>query len=206
MNTFSRVAIAIVGMTGLVAAQPKAADPKAADTKAAPKSETKAADPKAADAKPAESKPPQEVADIAKAASGTWRCKGQGMDQTQKMVDMTATMKIKSDLAGWWIHATFESKMGKEPFLFESYTTFDPSAKRWRRLMVETGGSWAVGESLGVKDGKVDWEMKSHSPTMGDGAFRDHEDYTDPKAGAKMWGEFSFNGTWVKVYEMTCKK
>jgi hypothetical protein len=128
------------------------------------------------------------------------------MDHTMKMTDMTATMKIKSDLAGWWIHATFESKMGKEPFLFESYTTFDPAAKKWRRIMIESGGNWATGESLGVKDGKVDWEMKTYSPAMGDGTFRDHEDYTDPKAGAKMWGEFSNNGTWVKVYEMTCKK
>jgi hypothetical protein len=213
MKTFSRVAIAMVGMTGLAAAQPKAdpkaADPKAADPKAADaktaKAETKAADPKAADAK-TESKPPQEVVDIARAASGTWRCKGQGMDHAMKMTDMTATMRIRTDLAGWWIHATFESKMGKEPFLFESYTTFDPAAKKWRRIMVESGGNWATGESLGVKDGKVDWEMKTYSPTMGDGTFRDHEDYTDPKAGAKMWGEFSNNGTWVKVYEMTCKK
>jgi hypothetical protein len=210
MNTFSRVAIAMVGMTGLVAAQPKA-DPKAADPKAAPKAETKAADPKPADAKagaPMQSKPPQEIADVAKAASGTWRCKGQAMmdPATMKMADMTATMKVKSDLAGWWIHATMESKMGKEPFLFESYTTFDPSAKKWRRIMVQSGGDWATGDSLGVKDNKVDWEMKTHSPMMGEGAFRDHEDFSDPKAGVKMWGEFSANGTWVKVYEMTCKK
>jgi len=221
MKTFSRVAIAMVGMTGLVAAQPKdpkAADPKAApaapaapkpaDTKAAAKTEPKA-DAKAADTKAAaqdDSKPPKEVTDMAKAMTGTWRCKGQGMDHSMKMVDMTATMKIKSGLAGWWVNSTFESKMGKEPFLFESYTTFDPSARKWRRVMIESGGNWATGESLGMKDGKVDWEMATHSPQMGDGAFRDHEDYSDPKVGAKMWGEFSDKGSWVKIYEMTCKK
>jgi hypothetical protein len=219
MNTFSRVAIAMVGMTGLVAAQPKA-DPKAADAKAAPaapkaadpkaaaKTEPKA-DPKAADTKAAaqdESKPPKEVTDMAKGATGTWRCKGQGMDHSMKMVDMTATMKVKSDVAGWWVHTTFESKMGKEPFMFEQFTTYDPAARKWRRVMVESGGNWASGESLGPKDGKVDWEMATHSPQMGDGAFRDHEDFSDPKAGAKMWGEFSNKGTWTKVYEMTCKK
>jgi hypothetical protein len=31
---------------------------------------------------------------------------------------------------------------------------------------------------------------------------------SDPKAGAKFWGEFSMDKgkTWTKVYEMTCKK
>jgi hypothetical protein len=216
MNTFSRVAIAMVGMTGLVAAQPKA-DPKAADPKAAAKTEPKAAaktEPKAADAKAAdtkagavpEMKPPAELSDMAKAAVGTWRCKGQGMDHSMKMVDMTATMKIKSDLNGWWVHGSFESKMGKEPFLFEEYTTFDPSSKKWKRIMIETGGNWASGESAGMKDNKVDWELTTHSPQMGDGQFRDHEDFTDPKAGAKMSGEINNKGTWVKVYEMICKK
>ena len=210
MSTFSRVAIAMVGMvgmTGLAAAQPKA-DPKAADPKAAAKTEPKMGA-KAADAKAGgmpEMKPPGELAEMAKAASGTWRCKGQGMDHTMKMIDMTATMKIKSALNGWWINGSFESRMGKEPFVFEQFTTFEPSSKKWKRVMVESGGIWASGESAGMKDNKVDWELATHSSMMGDGQFRDHEDYSDAKAGAKMWGEFNNNGTWVKVYEMTCKK
>lgn len=204
MNTFSRVAIALVGMTGLVAAQPKA-DPKAADPKAAPK----AAEPKAADAKaPAmpEMKPPPELAEMAKAAAGNWRCKGQGMDHTMKMVDMTATLKLKLDLAGHWVRATFDAKMGKTSFAFESFTTFDPSSKKWKRVLVDNGGGWMTGESDGLKDNKVDWEMATHSPMMGDGKFRDHEDLSDPKTGVKMWGEAQVGDKWMKVYEMTCKK
>lgn len=211
MKTFSRVAIAMVGMTGLVAAQPKAepkmAEPKMADPKMAPKAE-----PKMADSKPAggmaEMKPPAELAGLAKAIAGTWRCKGQGMDMhTMKMGDMTATMKLKLDLASWWIHGSFESKMGKEPFQFESFTTFDPASKKWKRVMIETGGNWSSGESAGMKDNKVDWDLTTHS-AMGEGMFRDHEDMSDLKAGTKMWGEFSMDRgkTWSKVYEMTCKK
>lgn len=193
MNTFSRVAIALVGMTGLVAAQPKAADPKMAD-------------PKMAGGMP-EMKPPAELAAVAKAAAGTWRCKGQGMDPSMKMVDMTGTMTMKLDLDKWWIRASFASKMGKEPFRFESFTTFDPASKKWKRVMVETGGGWSSGESAGLKDNKIDWELTSHSP-MGEAMFRDHEDMSDPKAGVKMWGEFSMDKgkTWTKVYEMSCKK
>ncbi|HET7499964.1 MAG TPA: hypothetical protein VFK02_03150 [Kofleriaceae bacterium] len=200
-------------MTGLAAAQPKAADPKMA-----PKMEPKPADPKMApkvEPKPAdkapaamEMKPPAELAEMAKASAGTWHCKGQGMDMaTNKMADMTATMKIKLELSGWWMHGTFESKMGKEAFGFESYTTHDAASKKWKRVMVETGGGWSTGESAGLQNGKVDWDLTSHGP-MGESMFRDHEDVSDPKAGAKFWGEFSMDKgkTWTKVYEMACKK
>jgi hypothetical protein len=216
MNTFSRVAIVMVGMTGLAAAQPKAGDAKAADPKMAPKTaDAKAADPKMApkmaDAKAGgmpEMKPPPELADMAKATTGTWRCKGQGMDmQAGKMIDMTATMKMKPSLNGWWMQASFESKMGKETFAFESFTTFDPSSKKWKRVMIETGGGWGSGESNGMTAGKVDWDMKVHSP-RGDGMFKDHEDMSDAKAGVKMSGEISMdNGkSFNNVYSMTCKK
>jgi hypothetical protein len=203
MNTFSRVAILIVGMTGFAAAQPKT-EPKPADPKMMPKTDAKPADAKAGGP---EMKPPAELAEMAKGAAGTWHCKGQGMDHSMKMVDMTATMKIKLDLANWWVRSTFDSKMGKEPFQFESFTTFDPASKKWKRVMVEVGGGWSSGDSAGLKDGKVDWELTSHGP-MGESMFRDHEDLTDIKAGAKFWGEFSMDKgkTWTKVYEMACKK
>lgn len=192
MNTFSRVAIAMVGMTGLAVAQPKTEAPKAADAKAGAGQDMG---------------PPAELTTLAKGIAGTWRCKGQGMDHTMKMVDTTGTMTIKLDVNGWWLHSTFESKMGKEPFKFESFSTFNPATKRWTRVMVESGGNWATGESAGMKDNKVDWHLTTHSP-MGDAMFRDHEDMTDPKAGAKMSGEFSTDQgkTWTKVYELTCKK
>jgi hypothetical protein len=130
------------------------------------------------------------------------------MDSTMAMIAMTGRMKIALSADKWWLQSTFDSKMGKDPFHFESYTTFDAAAKKWRRVMVETGGGWLNGESAGMKDNKIDWDMTSHSPMMGESMFRDHEDLTDPKAGVKMWGEFSADKgkTWTKVYEMTCKK
>jgi len=199
MNTFLQVAIAMVGMTGLAAAQPKA-DPKVA-----------AADPKMADPKAGGmgdmKGPPPELAEMAKATSGTWTCKGQGMDHTGKMNDMTATMKMKLELDGWWMHSSFESKMGKDAFRFESFTTFDPASKKWKRVMVETDGGWASGESAGMKDKKVDWDLATHSVMMGDGMFRDHEDMSDPKAGAHMSGEMMDKSkNWVTVYDVKCKK
>jgi hypothetical protein len=193
MNTFSRVAIAMVGMTGLAVAQPKTDAPKAGDAKAGSGQDMG---------------PPAELAAMAKGTAGTWHCKGQGMDHTMKMVDTTGTMTLKLDVNNWWVHGSFESKMGKEPFKFESFSTYHPATKKWTRVMVQSGGNWASGESAGMKDNKVDWELTTHSPMMGDGMFRDHEDMSDPKAGAKMWGEVSPDKgkTWTKVYELTCRK
>jgi hypothetical protein len=208
MNTFSRVAIVLIGMTSVVAAQPKPADNKMAPPAAKP-ADSKMAPPvaKPADGGMPEMKPPQELADAAKASSGTWTCKGQGMDHSMAMIAMTGKMKISLSADKWWLQSTFDSKMGKQPFHFDSFTTYDAATKKWKRVMVESGGGWLTGESAGMKDNKIDWDMASHGP-MGDGMFRDHEDLTDAKAGAKMWGEFSMDKgkTWTKVYDMACKK
>jgi hypothetical protein len=195
MNTFSRAVIAIIGMTGLAAAQPKA------DSKANPKAAP-------ADAKAAmpEMKPPVELAEVAKAMTGTWHCKGQGADQAMKMVDMTATLRYKLDIDNWWMRSSFE-KSGKPSFRSESFTTFDPESKKWKRVVVESGGMWSTGESSGMKDNKIEWTLTAHMPT-GDMMFRDHEDVSDPKAGVKMSGELSMDGgkNWLPVYTMACKK
>jgi hypothetical protein len=69
MNTFSRVAIALIGMTSVVAAQPKA------DSKMAPPA-AKPADMKPADAKAGgmpEMKPPAELAAAVRAWTAPWR-------------------------------------------------------------------------------------------------------------------------------------
>lgn len=196
MNTFSRVAIVLVGMTGIAAAQPK--------TDAKPPAPTMAGD--KAGAMP-EMKPAAEIGEMAKAVTGSWKCKGQGMDHTMKMADMTGTMTIKLDLDKYWLHGSFESKMGKEPFHFESFTTYDGGAKKWKRVMVESGGGWSTGEATVTTPNKIDWDLTSHSP-MGEVMFRDHEDMTDAKVGAHQWGEFSMDKgkTWTKVYDITCKK
>src|SRR5882672_10323459 len=113
MNTFSRVAIAMVGMTGLAVAQPKTDAPRP-DAKAGGGPDMG---------------PPAELAAMAKGAAGTWHCKGQGMYHTMKMIDTTGTMTLKLDVNNWWIHGSFESKRSKETFKFESFSTYNPATK-----------------------------------------------------------------------------
>ena len=215
MTKFSQAAIAIVTMVGMTGGALAAGDAKTdAKAGAGAKVDVKAGTPTnattKADAKAGAMempKPPQELADMAKMASGTWRCKGQGMGPDMKMGEMSATMKMDVALDKWWMHGSFQAMMGKIPFKFESFTTYDASAKKWHRVMVESGGGYSTGDSAGMTADKVDWDLTTHGP-MGDGMFRDHEDMSDKKAGAKMWGEMSMDHgkTWTKVYEMTCKK
>jgi hypothetical protein len=207
MIKLSSVAIALLTSVGLVGVA-AAGDPKTEKT--APKTDPKMADPKGAPKMDPKMdmtmKPPTELADMAKGMAGTWTCKGQGMGHDMKMTDMTATMTAKLEMSGWWMHETFDAKMGKEPFHFESYTSYDATAKKWNRVMAETGGGYSSGTSAGMTAGKMDWELTSRSP-MGEGSFKDHVDASDPKA-VKTWGEFSMDKgkTWMKVYEATCKK
>jgi hypothetical protein len=153
-------------------------------------------------------KAPAEIAAMAKHMAGTWRCKGQGVGPDMKMTDMTGTMRAgKLDMENWWIHDTFDSTMAKSKYHFDSYTTFDPTTKKWHRVMIETGGGYSQGDSSGMEGGKLDWELTARGP-MGEALFRDHLDASDPKTGVKVWGEASMDKgkSWTKVYEMSCKK
>lgn len=210
MLKLGTITTALFGLCTLALADtPKAPEKKAPDAKAP---DTKGG---AAPAAMPEMKPSPELAAMAKSMAGTWNCKGQGLGHDMKtMVDMTATMKSNLEMGGWWIHETFDAKMGKEkePFHFESYTKYDAKEKKLDRVMVEIGGGWSSGESSMSNCGaapngcKLDFELTSHGP-MGDVPFKDHVDATDLKAGVKAWGEVAMEkGKWTKVYEMTCKK
>lgn len=197
MKTLSKIAIASLSMIGVASAQPKAPDAKAPAAKA----------PEAKKAAPVEMpKPPQEMVDAGKAATGTWKCKGEESDHTGTKNAMTGTMKVKADLDGWWLVETIENK-GRASFKMVSYSTFDAASKKWRKLSAMSGGGQMIGTSDGIKDGKLTWNLDLMSP-QGAGMFRDSADYSDLKTGAKYKGEISMDKgkTWMPVYEMTCKK
>lgn len=194
-------------------AKPDMAKPDMAKPAAKPeaaKPDTAKADPaKAGEApKMAMPKPPQELADMAKSMSGTWKCTGKALGEDMKtMQDMKGTAKPKLAMNGYWLQLSYEAKMGKMPYRFESYITVDAASHQWRRVMVDGFGGQSVGTSTGPKDNKMDWNLESTGP-MGASMFRDHEDWSDLKAGYKTWGEMSMDKgkTWVKVYEQICKK
>lgn len=155
----------------------------------------------------ADPKVPPEVTDLVKLVSGSWKCTGTaaiGADPAAQ--PMTATLKTKADLDGFWIHDTFDAKVGKTKLKYEAFTTYD--SRKWRRVLVDNRGAQVIGTSDGVKEGKMDWNLDALASAGPAVQLRDHLDASDPKAGLKLAGEQSSDKgkTWTKVYEMTCKK
>ncbi|HTR50459.1 MAG TPA: DUF1579 family protein [Kofleriaceae bacterium] len=156
-------------------------------------------------------KPPPELAEMAKAMAGTWKCTGTGMGMDGKDTKFTGTMSSKTELDGFWSHNSFQGTMGEgktaAKYRFESYSTFDPSARKWRVMMMDNLGGSMAGTSDGMKDMKMETDAETQD-ARGKAQFKDHTDMSDMKTGAHLWGEVSRdNGkTWTKVYDMVCKK
>jgi len=211
MKTLSSVAIALLTMVSVAFAQQPATPAKGAPATPAKSDKAPAPVPPPKDAKaapPAMPAVPAEVTALGKAMSGTWKCKGESIDMTGTKTPMTATNKVKVDLDKWWITESLDAKAGKMAFKMQTYTTFDAAAKKWRRVSVDSMGGQMVGTADAAAAGaKMTFNMDQMGP-MGNGQLRDYLDPTDMKAGLKLWGEMSMDKgkTWMKVYEMVCKK
>ncbi len=157
----------------------------------------------------ADAKIPQEVTDLLKIVSGSWKCTGTATLGAEAPAPMTATLKTRSDLDGFWIHDTFEAKVGPgtkgAKLKYESFATYD--SRKWRRVLLDNRGAQVIGTSDGIKDGKMDWNLDALASAGPAVQVRDHLDTSDAK-GLKLSGEQSADKgkTWTKVYEMVCKK
>lgn len=180
MKTFSRIAIAMLTMSTVAVAQPKSDKATV----------------------------PPELIDMAKAVTGTWKCKGESFERDGSKVAITATNRVKADLDKWWIAGTMDVKGMKTPFKMVTYTTYDAASKKWRRIGLDNEGGQMIGTADATPMGQpMVFNLDTLGP-MGGGQFRDHVDPSDLKAGLKVWGEMSTDKgkSWTKVYAMTCKK
>ena len=211
MKSFTNISIALaltVGFTSIaVAGDAKAPAPAPTPAK---KEEAKPADAKKEAPKKMEPmKAPAELAEMAKAMNGTWKCTGKAaMDPSKptEMMDMKMTVKMKTDMGGWWLVGSMDAGA---MFKGEQWITYDPTAKKFVAMMRDSMGGSETSTSMGVKDNKIVWDGDSRSPMPGMTAakVRTTHDMSDMKAGMKMVGEFSMDGkTWMKGWEATCKK
>jgi hypothetical protein len=200
--------ITLVLVAGTAYAQPKS------DKAAPPAQEKAAAMKKAPDAPPPVApkpegppKPPQEMADMIKGMSGTWRCTGTAEVMGQ-MKDVKATITHKSDLNGWYVRSDFTGTVPKEklpPMKFTMYTTYDASTKKLWRVSVGGMGGHTVFTGT-MADKKMSWEGDARWRDT-DVKVRNSEEVVSPKE-VKVMGEYSKDGgkTWTKDHEATCKK
>ncbi len=174
-------------------------DPKAA--KPAP-----AKDKAAAPAKMELPKPPQELADMAKAMDGTWKCTGKVDIAGQMHDDMKGTITHKADLDGWWIQSSLSAGIPGMPETHSMMlTTYDAASKRWYRTTANSHGGH--GTAWGTAAGnKITWEGDAHF-ILGDVKVRGSQETVSPKE-VHIVGEYSKDGgkTWGLDHEVTCKK
>jgi hypothetical protein len=151
--------------------------------------------------KPDPNKPLVDLA--ARIGNGTWSCSG-----TALLRSMSATRTSRLEMSNVWMHDSVDAKRGNDPFHFEVYTSYDPGGKHFHRVMVESDGGIAEGEGHVVGGTAIDFQLDTHGP-RGDGLFREHIDWSNgATTGVVGTGELSSDSgkTWVKIYELTCKR
>ena len=146
--------------------------------------------------------PPKEIADMAKATGGTWKCTGTSAGDKK----LVATVKTTADLDGWWVHDSIDATEGDGKTAtkakLERYTTFDAGSKKYRRVVVMSTGVQLAGTSDGMKDLKMDYNLVDTDKRM----FREHVDASDLKRGLHLSGEVSADkDKWTKSYDMVCR-
>lgn len=159
----------------------------------------------------AAAKPAQQVVDRLKARSGTWKCEGTASELDGKDAKFTGTMTTKAELDGFWIRDSFAGELGSGKaalgYKYESYSTFDTTAKKWRISVMDNVGGVSIGLADEMRAGKMDTQSEAID-SMGKSLTRDHTDVSDVRKGMHAWGENSRDGgkTWNKVYDLTCTK
>jgi hypothetical protein len=200
----TKIAVVLMfAFVGVALAQPaKAPEPK----------KDVAAPVKAPEPPKMEMKPAPEVAAMAKAMAGKWKCTGKvAMDPANpaNMSDFKGTYKSALDLDKYWIKGDWTSVMGKTKSRGIVYTTYDAAAKKWYQHAVDSMGmggmAWSTGLPAGAKEGKMVWEGDSHMMGMM------MKGRTTEEIAAKsitMTSEMSVDGgkKWITGMTMTCTK
>ena len=158
-----------------------------------------------------EMKPAPEIADAAKAMVGSYKCKGVDFNPDGSSRPSLSTMKISSELDGFYILVDLQEQKTKEnatPFKARMYRTYDADAKKWTNTMLATapGGPLTM-TTTDTMGGQVTWSgsfsMQGHAFTE-----KSHEEPDAKTKSVHIWGEFSMDGgkTFNKDYDITCKK
>ena len=140
---------------------------------------------------------------------GTWKCKGNMLATPMGPGHETAaTLKLKRDLGGYWISASYvgkKTKVDPKPFLGQDYITYDGVAKTWNRVMVDGYGGWSTMTSTGWEGDKLvftgDAMMPGHK--MG---LRHTITKKGPKEVGSTWEMSMDKKTFTAFVEETCKK
>lgn len=150
-------------------------------------------------------KPAPEMSQIA-FFNGSWSCDGK-MQATPMgpAGTMTSTAQIQTALDGFWQAGVIKgTSPGLPPFEGRFYVTYDPGAKHYLMMWMDSMGGWSRSSSSGWKADSMVYEGDSH---MAGESMKTRETFSKGGAGSmKHVSEMQMNGKWMTTFEETCKK
>ncbi len=150
-------------------------------------------------------KPASEMSQIAY-FEGNWSCQGKMLETPFGPAgEMKGTVTVKKDLGGFFQSGVVKGTMpNMPPFEGRFHVTFDPGAKQFVMLWVDSMGGWAQSSASGWKGDTLVYEGDSH---MGPQTFKSRDTFTRAGASAmKHAWEANVNGKWIAIGEETCNK
>lgn len=137
---------------------------------------------------------------------GTWSCEGK-MNETPfgPASTMTSTAEIHKDLGGFWQSGVIKGSAPKmPPFEGRFHVTYDPGAKNFVMMWLDSMGMHARSTSSGWKGDTMVYEGDSHG--MGQ-TIKTRDTFTKagPAAMKHTW-EMQMGGKWISGGEESCKK
>jgi hypothetical protein len=149
-------------------------------------------------------KPAPELSQIAY-FEGTWTCTGKTFESPMGPAGaVTSTAEIRRDLGGFWQSGTVKGTMTNMSMEGRFYVTYDPAAKQFVMLWVDSMGGWARSTASGWKGDTLVYEGESH---MGPQQMKSRDTFTRSGAGGMRhtW-DMQIGGKWAPLGEETCKK
>ena len=137
---------------------------------------------------------------------GSWTCQGKAHESPLGPAgEMQSTADIRRDLGGFWQTGTIKGTMkGMPPFEGRFSATWDPAAKQFVMLWVDSMGAWAQNRSSGWKGETAVFDGETH---MGPQKFRTRDTFTRSGTGAmKHTWEAELKGKWTPIGEESCTK
>jgi len=153
--------------------------------------------------------PAPELVAAGKAMRGTYRCKGFNMNPDGSSRPSAATMRISTDLDGYWIVvelAEQKTRANPTPFKAKMFRTYDAKARTWTMVTLSIGGHAMTQTSTDPAGADMTWtgsgEMQGMRFTE-----RSHEEPDVRHRTVHLWGEASMDGRhFMKDYDVTCKR
>ena len=151
-------------------------------------------------------KPAAEMSSL-KFFDGSWTCSGEALPTPMGPGGkMTGAVKSHTDLGGFWQSGTVKTTGGGMPAGMEGmfHMTYDPGAKQYMLLWVDSMGGHSQETSTGWEGDKIVFSGES---AMGAQKMMVRDTFTKAADGSmKHDWEGQFDGKWTPMGNETCKK